>query len=196
MSHKRNILTALALVALLAVAFPRQGAAQRLAVKTNVLSWAAMTPDLGVEIVTGERTSLSLSFFGTDQPFNLPWQLLAVQPEFRFWFNGRPLTREYVGVSTFGARYAVTLPAGADRENVFRGDAVAAGLSGGYVFNMGKRWNFELSGGTGLLFFRQKRYLSTDKYDDYFVEEISKPNQWGVKLFPVKLAATFIYIIR
>ena len=197
MSHKRRIFTVMVLVLVLAAAFPRRAGAQRLAVKTNVLSWAALAPDLGVEIVTGEHTSVALSAFGTYRPFGLDWELLVVQPEFRYWFNGRPLTREYVGVTAFGTRYALTLPAGAeDRYNVFQGDGVAAGLSGGYVFNMGRRWNFELSGGTGVLVFRQKQYFSEDNYEQYFVEEISKPNTWGIKLFPVKLAATFIYIIR
>ena len=184
------------MILVLSAAFCREGRAQRLAVKTNALSWAALAPDLGLEIVTGERTSLSLSVCGTDMPFNLPYQLFVIRPEYRFWFNGRPLTREYVGLSAFGARYAITLPAGTGRANVFKGDGLAAGVSGGYVFNLSKRWNFELSGGTGLLLFRQKQFFSTDSYEQYFVEEVSKPNTIGYKLFPVNLSATFIYIVR
>ena len=184
------------MILVLSAAFCREGRAQRLAVKTNALSWAALAPDLGLEIVTGERTSLSLSVCGTDMPFSLPYQLFVIRPEYRFWFNGRPLTREYVGLSAFGARYAITLPAGTGRANVFKGDGLAAGVSGGYVFNLSKRWNFELSGGTGLLLFRQKQFFSTDSYEQYFVEEVSKPNTIGYKLFPVNLSATFIYIVR
>ena len=184
------------MILVLSAAFCREGRAQRLAVKTNALSWAALAPDFGLEIVTGERTSLSLSVCGTDMPFNLPYQLFVIRPEYRFWFNGRPLTREYVGLSAFGARYAITLPAGTGRANVFKGDGLAAGVSGGYVFNLSKRWNFELSGGTGLLLFRQKQFFSTDSYEQYFVEEVSKPNTIGYKLFPVNLSASFIYIIR
>ena len=197
MSHplsQSNVL--LTLVLLLLPVIGEEAAAQRLAVKTNALSWAALTPDLGVEIVTGDRTSAAVSVFGTSEPFSLPYRLLAVQPEWRYWFNGRPLTREYVGVTALAARYGLTLPADGTRANVFRGDALTLGLSGGYVFSLGKRWSFELSGGTGLMLFRQKQYLSTDNYEHYFVEEISQPNTWGYKLFPVKLAATFIYIIR
>ena len=192
----RNFFIAVALVLALSVVFPREGRAQRLAVKANALSWAAMVPDLGVEIVTGERTSFSLSVSGTDMPFGLPYQLLIIRPEYRFWFNGRPLTREYVGLSAFGVRYALTLPAGSGRANDFKGDALAVGISGGYVFNLSKRWSFELSGGTGILVFRQKQSFSIDNYEQYFVEEVSKPNTWGYKLFPVSLSAAFIYIIR
>ena len=186
---------ALALVLVLA-AFPREARAQRLAIKANALSWAALAPDLGVELVVGERTSVSLEAFGTSLPFGLPYQLLVLQPEFRFWFNGRPLTREYVGIAAFATTYDLSLPAAGDRANVFRGDGVALGLSGGYVFNLGKRLNFELSGGTGVLVFRQKQYFGDDNYEQYFVREHSEPNTSGYKLFPVKLAATFIYIIK
>ena len=196
-THKRTLFTAIALGLLLAVAFPREAKAQRLAVKTNVLSWAALTPDIGLELVVGNRTSIAVSAFGTYAPLkNYPIKLVAIQPEFRYWFNGRPLTREYIGVCAFGATYDLTLPAGADRANIFKGDAVAVGLTGGYVFSLGKRWNFELSGGTGLMLFRQKQYFEGDNYEDYFVGVNSSPNTWGYKIFPVKLAATFIYIIR
>lgn len=195
-THKRNLFTVLAWGLLLLAAFPQVGRAQRLAVKTNVLSLAAMTPDLGLEVVVGERTSVAFSAFGHYHPYGLNSKLLVLQPEFRFWFNGRPLTREYVGVAAFAATYDMALSTGADRANVFRGDALAVGVSGGYVFNLGKRWNFELSGGTGLLLFRQKQYFDGDSYEDYFAGENTAPNTRGYKLFPVKLAATFIYIIR
>lgn len=197
-THKRtSFMMAAALGLLLLVAFPRQGAAQRLAVKANVLSLAAMSPDLGIEVITGERTSVSLSVMGHYRPYGIQSKLLTLQPEFRYWFNGRPLTREYVGVAAFAATYDMSLPSGnASQPNVFKGDGIALGISGGYVFNLGKRWNFELSAGAGILLFRQKQYFSGDNYEDYFVGGISAPNSSGYKLFPVKLAATFIYIIK
>ena len=194
--HKRVFFTALALALLLLQAFPQQGKAQRLAVKANALTWAALTPDLGLEVVVGERTSVALSVFGHYNPYGLNSKLLVVQPEYRLWFNGRPLTREYVGFTAFAATYDMALSTGADRANVFRGDALAVGLTGGYVFNLGKRWNFELAGGTGLLLFRQKQYFNGDSYEDYFAGENTAPNTWGYKLFPAKLSASFIYIIR
>lgn len=201
MTLKRNIVMALALGLVLAAVFPREARAQRLAVKTNALSWAALAPDLGVEVITGERTSVALSVFGTYTPFGLPYKMLVLQPEFRFWFNGRPLTREYIGVSAFGVTYDISFPVSRDGtqhlSNVYQGDGIALGLSGGYVFNLSKRWNFELSGGTGLLLFSQKQYFSVNPDSQYVAADgTSNANTWGYKLFPVKLAATFIYIIK
>ena len=43
--------------------------AQQVAVKTNALMWGLMSPNLGCELVTGERTSVELSVFGNYKPF-------------------------------------------------------------------------------------------------------------------------------
>lgn len=187
------------LTAILLCLLPLKAGAQQVAVKTNVLSWAALTPDLGVEVVTGEHTSVALSVFGHYLPFKdgRPSQLAVLQPEFRYWFNGRPLTREYLGISAFWAYYdspyytRLLL-----KDQVFSGNALALGVSGGYVFSLGARWGLELSGGTGLLVFRQKHYWEGDQYDAYYGGQQTATNSKGYKIFPVKLAVTFIYIIR
>lgn len=181
----------LCLVSALFLASSRKADAQQVAIRANALNWALCTPDIGLEIVTGEHTSVGLSAFGHYRPYGMDSRILVFQPEFRYWFNGRPMTREYVGVTAFAATYDMTV-----RSQVYDGDALALGLTGGYVFTLGKRWNFELSGGFGVLAFRQKQYYNHDNYDDYFVEEAVKVNSWGYKLFPVKLGVSFIYIIK
>lgn len=162
--------------------------AQQFAVKTNALFDVAMTPDIGFELVTGEHSSVALSAFGHWKPYGLDSRMITVQPEYRFWFNGRPMVREYIGGTIFGTIYDMTL--GDLNHN---GYAVAAGVTGGYVFPLGKRWNFELSGGFGVLFFRERLYRTELKES---TPESSEYNSYGYKLFPVKLAATFIYIIK
>ena len=182
------------LLALLPALFaPFRAGAQSFAVKTNLLFDAAMTPDLGVELVTGEHTSVSLSVCGHYKPYGLQSKLWLVQPEFRYWFNGRPLVREYVGIAAFGASYDMSLGS-----YVHNGDALSLGLSGGYVLPLGKRLNIEFSAGFGFLLFKQKQYLKDDHYDDYNVNvEVSeRTNAWGYKLFPAKLGVTLIYIIK
>lgn len=164
--------------------------AQRLAVKTNLLHLGLATPDLGLEVITGEHTSVSLTAFGNKKPYGKDIQLLIIQPEFRFWFNGRPLIREYVGVTAFGASYDLTMAS-----HVFKGNALGVGITGGYVFALGQRFNIELGAGTGLLFFRQKKYLSEDRYDQFFTGEPSTANDSGYKLFPVKLEVSISYIL-
>ena len=176
---------------LLLLALPIKVSAQQFAIKTNLLFDVAMTPDIGVEFVTGEHTSMAVSVFGHWKPWGMQSKLIAVQPEFRYWFNGRPLVREYIGATIFGAAYDIALGG-----NVYQGDALNFGLTGGYVFPLGKRVNIELSGGFGVLIFKQKKYLQSDHYDEYFVGSATRTNANGYKLFPAKLGVTFIYIIK
>jgi hypothetical protein len=170
----------------------KEANAQQVAVKTNALYWACMTPNIGCEIVTGEHTSLDLSASGHWQPYNLPSKLVTIQPEFRYWFNGRPMTREFVGVTSMIAAYDMTVA----KKYVYDGNAVMLGLVGGYVFALSDHWNFELCGGFGLLGFKQKQYYINDNYDDYFVDEAVKANSMGYKLFPARLGVSFSYIIK
>lgn len=165
--------------------------AQHLAIKTNVLMDAALVPNMGLEFVTGEHSSMDLSVFGSHKPYGLHCTMIGLQPEYRFWFNGRPMIREYVGVSALITTYDIGLG-----KQIYDGDAAGLGITGGYAFLIGKRWNLELSGGFGALFFHQKQYYKEDNYDDYFVDEAVKANTWGYKLFPIKLGVTFSYIIK
>lgn len=57
--------------------------AQQVAVKTNALMWGLMSPNLGCELVTGERTSVELSVFGNYKPFGKDMKMIGVQPEYR-----------------------------------------------------------------------------------------------------------------
>lgn len=181
-------------IGLLLVLFSLQAAAQRVAVKSNLLYLAAAAPDLGAELVVGEKTSLSISVFGTWSPYwrdrsleGQPTKLLALQPEFRYWFNGRPLTRFYAGVYGLGAAYDFPF-----KEVVHKGTAAGAGLTVGYVFNLSKRLNLELSTGSGLLFYWGKRYAG----EEGVTSQDGMPNTHGYKLAPGKLGISLVYIIR
>lgn len=184
---------AVALVSAAAILLFHTGkvSAQNLAVKTNALMWGALTPNLGVELVTGERTSLDLSAFGHKNPYGMTSKVIGLQPEFRFWLSGRPMVREYIGIGALLVSYDMTL-----RDRVFDGDAAGLGITGGYVLPLGKRWNIEFSGSFGLVYYQQKKYFKGDNYDDYFVNDMPKANSRGYELLPIDLGITFTYIIK
>lgn len=180
---------ALLILFFLTVPFVAHG--QQFAVRANALSLAALTPEIGFEVVTGDRTSLALSAFGHVKPYGIDSKLIAVQPEFRYWFNGRPLVREYIGVTSYFASYDMTVS-----DIKYDGNAINAGFTGGYVFALGKRFNLELSAGIGVLLFKHKQYNVNETNSDYFIGAEPKANAYGYKLFPSKLGVTFIYIIK
>lgn len=82
--------------------------AQLLALKTDALWDGLMTPNLGMEIVTGNKTSFGLSVFGNYKPWGMDMKMVGAIPEFRYWFGGRPMMREFIGVAALGTSYDIT----------------------------------------------------------------------------------------
>ena len=64
-----RIVEFLAAVVLFLCVAPTKAEAQQVAVKTNALFWAAMTPNVGAEFVVGEHSSVDFAAFGHYKPF-------------------------------------------------------------------------------------------------------------------------------
>ncbi len=191
MGNNRIIYRTAAVVAgMLMFLCSHQAGAQQLAIKANALSLAAATPSIGLEGVIGERMSVELSFMGHYRPYGFRSTLLACQPELRYWFGGRPLVREFVGVTLAAAKYNTDF-----RQFNYDGYALIAGITGGYAFNLGKRWNVELTAGLGVAGFAHERSGVNDNYRLYVADEADRINSWGYRIIPVKLGITFSYII-
>lgn len=141
-------------------------------VKTNVLYGGyALTPNLGVEVGLSPRWTLEIS--GAYNPFKLHgsetdnrklvhWVAL---PEFRYWtcqrFNGH-----FVGVHGLYGEYNIggyhlpLLFGSESRDSRYEGNVQGGGLSYGYSFLLGRRWNLELTVGVGVMYLRYDRYES------------------------------------
>lgn len=184
-----RITAALLIAAVALILLPRNVQAQQIALKTNALLWAALSPNLSCEIVAGEHSSVDLSLYGHYKPYGIDSRMAGFLPEYKYWFNGRPLTREFIGVGLLLTTYDITW-----KRNVYDGDALGLGITGGYVFSLGRRWNLELSAGFGIVGFAQKQYYRNDNYDDYPIS--TETNAWGYKLLPFELGVSFSYIIK
>ena len=183
-------------VLMLVLLLPVPAAAQRMAVKTNIPSLALATPDLGFELVTCEHVSLSLSAFGTYNPYwrdlsagkDVTTSFLVIQPEVRYWFNGRPMTRFYAGVGALAATYDFPY-----MQVIHKGNAAGAGLSFGYMLSLSKRVNIEFSSGAGMVFYWGKRQAAGG---EAFQTEDSLPDTRGCKLMPTRLGVSLVYIFK
>ena len=164
--------------------------AQQIALKTNGLMLLGGMPNLGAEFVTGEHTSLDMTFFGAYKPYAKNIKLVGIQPEFRYWFNGRPMVREYIGIAALGTSYYIQWG-----ETMYKGDAVGIGATMGYTLVMGKRWNLEFCAGFGAIYFRQRQYNVDDNLADYEANNPGKVNAKGYKLLPTKLGVSISYIL-
>ena len=83
--------------------------AQTFAVNSNLLLLSTQTYNLGAEITVGNHTTLGLSVFGNNKPyFHKGMRAIGVQPEFKYYFGGRPMYHHYVGIGLLAADYSIT----------------------------------------------------------------------------------------
>ena len=201
-----TLLKGLCLSVLLCLLVLPQAKAQQIAVKTNALMWLATMPNIGCEFVTGERSTIDVTLATSTSIIGKKAKTLVCQPEYRYWFNGRPMTREYVGLGIIGATYNITWG-----EKIFEGDAGGLGLTLGYVLNfaninkegkfkklheLSKRLNIEFTGGCGFVFFQQRQYYVNDSFDDYTGTGAIQANAKGYKILPLKLGVSVTWILK
>lgn len=158
---------------------------QRVGVKTNVLGWSTLSPNIGVEFRLSRHFTLNVEGLG-----NLVGQhygrthTAALMPEARYWFSARPQAGHFIGVMGAGCMYQWRL-----YDTYYLGDAVGAGLTYGYSFVLNKRWSLETTLGAGWLHIREKRYNEGD--------EIPQLANRSKDMFaPLKLGVTFVYLIK
>ena len=160
--------------------------AQMLALKTDALPYVAFAPNLGAELVTSNKTSVTLEAVVALHSFGTNMKAAAVSPEFRYYFHGRPMTREFIGFSLLGGTYKWYN----DDGKTFKGNVGGFGLTFGYVWRLGvkQRWNMEARGGIGLYRYNQQSRYAWEGSQDEFPER-------GWVVLPYKVGLAFSYIL-
>ena len=136
---------------------PMQTKAQRVAVKTNALYWAASTPNLGAEFRVNRHVTFN---------FEAAYNRIKV-------FN-RPQTGHFVGIAGIGCHY--NYERGGNRH---KGDLYGGGVTYGYSFVLSRRWSLETTLGVGMAHVQE---MSWDK-DEY---EPGEANVKGWRPIPIK----------
>lgn len=125
---------------------------QYVALKTNVVHGATLTPNLAVEI--GLNPTTTLDIYGGWNPFtfndNKKVMHWIVQPELRWWlcdrFNGA-----FFGLHLHGGQYNTggVGPFTIIRDHRYEGHFYGGGISYGYQWMLSNRWGLELEIGGG-----------------------------------------------
>lgn len=133
--------------------------AQKVAVKTNLISDVLLSPNLGVEVGLAPRWTIDVS--GEINAWKIndhSWRHWFVQPEVRYWFCER-FQGHFIGVHIHSGQYNVGgLKNGfsllgtdfsklSDRR--YQGWFVGAGIAYGYAWILNKHWNLESEIGIG-----------------------------------------------
>lgn len=159
--------------------------AQRIALKTNALYWAAATPNLGAEFRLNRHLTLSVEgAFNRVKIGSIDTRGEMLSPELRYWFSARPHARHFLGVTGVAANYRLAL-----KNRNYDGDAYGAGLTYGYSFVLGKRWSMETTVGAGALYVRQMKYRDGE-------EKPARPNDVKWTPAPLKAGVSFVYMLR
>lgn len=164
---------------------PMQTKAQRVAVKTNALYWAASTPNLGAEFRVNRHVTFNFeAAYNRIKVFNIDTRGAMIMPEVRYWFSARPQTGHFVGVAGIGCHYNYVR--GGNRH---KGDLYGGGVTYGYSFVLSRRWSLETTLGVGMAHVQE---MSWDK-DEY---EPGEANVKGWRPIPIKAGVTFVYLIK
>lgn len=150
--------------------------AQRLAVSANLLSWATLSPNVGVELCLNHKSTLVLNTTG------VPWRIsehlslrqISFSPEYRYWFK-QALYAHYIGINLLYSAYDFHL-----KRKYYDGNMIAFGIGYGYSLVLSDRWN--LIPGIGIGFgYNKSRSASV---------------QDGFKPLITKATITLQYVIR
>lgn len=139
--------------------------AQNVALKTNFVYWATLTPNLGLEASVGRKHTVQL-FYGWNpwEPSNgKSFKHWSLQPEYRYWFC-EAMNGWFLGVHAMGGEFNVAnldIPFGLwdeVKDHRFEGWFAGGGISAGYQWPLSKHWNLEASLGVGYDYIRMKKF--------------------------------------
>jgi len=168
---------------------------QNFAFKNNLVYDATLTPNLGMEIGLGKKTTLDI--IGGYNPFTYSdkkkFKHWLAQPELRIWFCEK-FNGTFFGIHAHGGQFNVAgnhLPFGIFpnlKGYRYEGYFYGGGISIGYQWVLSKRWSIETSIGAGYARIEYDKYckecgpkLKSDHY-----------NYWG----PTKANVSLIYFIH
>lgn len=173
------------LALIIAASAPSLIQAQRVALKTNALYWAAATPNVGAEFRINRHVTFNFeAAYNRINIGNADTRGAMITPEVRYWFSARPQAGHFVGLEGIGADYNLVY-----KGKRHKGDLYGGGLTYGYSFVLSRHWSLETSLGFGMAHFQEKKYDKDGKEPNY-----ANVKEW--KAMPMKAAVSFVYIIK
>jgi len=170
---------------------------QKVAVKSNLLYDALLTPNAGIEIGLAPKWTFDLSGqLNGWKVNNHYWKQWVIQPEARYWFCRR-FSGHFLGAHLLGGQYNfgnLDLPfsfLGTDfrelKDHRKQGWMIGAGVAYGYSWILDRHWNIEGEIGFGWVYTR---------FDEYPCAECGRKTREDVPhhyFGPTKAAINLIY---
>ncbi|MCM1152131.1 MAG: DUF3575 domain-containing protein [Muribaculum sp.] len=142
--------------------------AQNVGIKSNLISDALLSPNVGLEIGLAPKWTFNVS--GQINAWTVDghkWKHWLAQPEIRYWFCQR-FGGHFLGLHALGGQYNFGHLGtdfkflGSDfsrlKDNRYQGWGVGAGIGYGYAWPVAKHWNIEAEIGVGWIYTRYDKY--------------------------------------
>ena len=171
------------------------GAQNEVALKTNLVHDATLSPNLALELAIAPKWTLDLSAsFNKWRSYGMIYKHAIAQPEFRYWTCDR-FRGFFVGVHGIGGRLKIgdfynvnaTFPKAPNLKEHSLDNAfvVGDGIACGYDIVLCRHWNLEFELGAGYAYVRGSEYdgdvlIGNDAVFEY--------------LGPTKLAINIVYL--
>ena len=176
-------------VAVLLIATRTSLNAQRVAVSTNLLEDAILTPNVGVEIVLADQQSIT--FDASCSPYKLSQKFynkcMTFRAGYKYWFD-QALYAHYLGVDLVASSSDFWLGKLSSRD-----EYIGVGVGYGYSFIVGKKLNIVPCMGIGLAYGQ-----SYDGYDQMVGtgKGVEAQARRGVKPVVTRLGITIQYVLK
>jgi hypothetical protein len=159
------------------------------AIKSNLLGWAATTPNVALEFGLARKWTLDFSAY-----YN-PWsfggdsvaRLWMVRPEVRYW-PYRRFKSHFLSLYGVCGRFNIgdiRIPlTDAFTDHRFKGYGAGAGVSYGYHLPVARQWSLEFHIGVGYVYLRYDKYrcYSCDEFEGNRTRHYFGPTTAGVTL--------------
>ncbi|MBP1644794.1 MAG: outer membrane protein/peptidoglycan-associated protein [Bacteroidetes bacterium] len=162
-----------------------------LAVKTNLVYAAVITPNIALELPVKKKFSIELSstYNAWDMKGNVKWKNMVVMSEIRFWPK-KTMQGMFYGLNVNWSKYnigGIIMPYYGDAHYYrYDGWTAGVGISAGYMWYWSSHWSFEANIGIGV------NYTSYDKY----LQPVCGA-YWGsfknILIMPTKIGLSFVY---
>lgn len=160
--------------------------AQRVALKTNALYWAAFTPNIGAEFRVNRHVTFNFeAAYNRIDCFHLDSRGALITPEVRYWFSARPQTGHFVGLAGIGCDYHYVY----DDGKRHKGDLYGGGVTYGYSFVLSRRWSLETTLGVGVAHVQEMNWEKDEPEPG-----VANLKEW--KVIPLKAGVTFVYLLK
>lgn len=136
--------------------------AQGIALRTNLVDWALEAPNIGVDFVLNQNTTLNISVAATvEENYIHDAFVQQGQLEYRYWFSAQPYENFFLGLQFSPTHYRLRLDKRSEgkyknTDHTHSGVAFPFGFNFGYSWPLNSKLNIEACYGAGWIYYNNE----------------------------------------